>query len=511
MTPFAIRSDQLLMLLVLACFACSPRAQPRAAARTPTRPAPRAVVAPPTWRPLPTRDAPSARELPHLVATDRELIVWGGDDPRRERYFRRANDVRRVESPSSETLRGGVFDFRTERWRPMSADGQPANGKTGDVDVYESLHSSFVVSLAPAFRAIIACVINGQVAECARYDLDLDRWRVVATPPRPRLFGCAPVFGGASVVCAAGDHAIVYSVALDRWSALRGEASDPRGTTDLGFRDVAVNGITNTAASINVFYQGFDRSRVLTSLATTLSMTPDGVIVEGDPSTWTPRFMDAQRAPLGRVGPWFLSVAKTSYASLCDHLGVDGCIAGYQITRAAEAQYDCRTVITRGPSAGLTGDGSVKLPRCGVWRGGPGIACVAERVFYNNPSFTFKALDSYGFVCAWEGAEPVCSNLIAEGQPSLRRHSGYEVANDSVYVWGGRSTVLDPDACVFGPPTHGCGLSLDGELLSDGYVLPLSRAGRPAVIAPCYGGCRPEVDPDAWCEPPRTFPAAVNE
>ncbi len=509
MTTLGLRRDHLRVLLVLACIACSPRAQPRAADRTPTRPAPIAVVEPPRWRPLPTRDAPSPRELPHLVATGRELIVWGGDDPRRERYFRRPNDVRRVESPSSETLRGGVFDFRTERWRPMSADGQPANGKTGDVDVYESLYSSFVVSLAPAFRAIIACVINGEVAECARYDLDLDRWRAVATPPHPRLFGCEPVFGGASVVCAAGDHAIVYSVALDSWSALR--ASDDRGPNRLGLGNFVVNGITDTVASVNVFYQGSDQSRLLTSLATTLSMTRDGVIVEGDSRAWTPRFMDAQRAPIGRVGPWFLNIASTTYATLCDHRGVSGCIEGYQMTRAAEAQYDCRTVITRGPSASLTGDGSVMIPRCAEWRGGRGIACAGERVSYDNPSFTFKALDSYGFVCTWEGAEPVCSNLVADGQPSLRRHSGYEVANDSVYVWGGRSTVLDPEACVFGPPTHGCGLSLDGELLSDGYVLPLSRSGRPAVIAPCYGTCRPQVDPDEWCESPRTLPVAVTQ
>lgn len=180
-----------------------------------------------------------------VVATDTELVFWGGDD--------RACDY---ESPKGDP--GMAYNPDSGMWRQLPASPlKPAVAPTG---------------VWTGSEVIICCGMTG-LRQAAAYNPADDTWRVVADPPLIGPKFAKSVWTGAEMLVVTQQGALSYDPATDEW---RSFASPPQG---LGW----TNEIAWTGSELIVWPSTVER-RVHQGLA--LDPEVDSWTVLPDPPAW---------------------------------------------------------------------------------------------------------------------------------------------------------------------------------------------------------------------------------
>ncbi len=185
------------------------------------------------WRPISLLRGPGARDLPAVVWTGAEMIVWGGlrRDQRRAdgARYRPSTDewVAMADGPVAMTGTaavwtgvemivwdpsgaGAAYHPGSDRWRAIATDGQP-----GDL----------AAPLA-VWTGAEMIVLDQLGARGGRYHPAADRWAPVASdgPPAENVFFGAVWTGDEAIVWGAGQDFVPaahrYHAAADRWSPI---------------------------------------------------------------------------------------------------------------------------------------------------------------------------------------------------------------------------------------------------------------------------------------------------
>ncbi len=516
-----LRIIVLVAFFVASAFGCARRPHERVheapRATTVGTPAPvEPVPVPLGWRPIPGGpNAPTAREYAIVRQVGDELVVWGGLLDAREPGWHETSIARPNASSAPAVAAGAILNLRTGAWRTMATSGQPTRGWV------MSRMPTWPLVLTPAHRAMVVCTSllerrerytpGVSVSQCARYDLDEDRWSPVAVPPiQPLVSGCAVIEDGEAIVCLAGhetmpgaerEKTMIYEVARDRWidaGPLQPAQVCSPSTGDCWY---VLNRVVTAGRTARAYAVRTSRSNQPEAAEFELTRTAPSTYAWRLVADWHVQHWNAaDRGWPVRVGQsTFLIAFEDYYGTNCDHGSERGCTNGFQVQRVRDGVSECRTVVTRsGPSLAPFDQGV--HPHCDPWPSRDGFVCSGERFRYDNTRFRFRELQSWAFACSWGGSEPTCWRVTEEGQPSFRRHAALEFTGEDLVVWGGRSTSLASDVCL-GPRTM-CGMTIDGPLLSDGAMLRVAPS-IPALITPCH------CTEDATCDPPDDLPGAV--